>query len=462
MLKIEREIKLNGEWWFPEDPDNKMAGEFNLILGKEGVLTILDSSKDLFEMPDIEERPFEKIILGLSTEGKKITLNKCHLVSVSSGDVTKLVYKIKWTFVNYHFEKEEDIEFKLISVQYSNLESWANKRISINTDSELNKKPNIIPLTKKSDYKVYIDFTRNTPLFSFKEFTIKQNAWLMIETHKIKKPWEEFNEVINHMRNFLTLASKKPSYILKIEGKIKKNSVKPTKLVNRVEMWPTSHPTIEIYDTHLEFNEYPENIRPDEMMFLCDNLKSKRRILLNWLVNSSYFKPIYNTYFGTIYKNELFIENQFLNIITALEGYHRSRTDNKEIDEYSHKRRLESIISSSPSEYKKWIDLKLKFSNEPNLRKRLLEIMEPYTSIFKSKTKIKHFISLVVDNRNTLIHADTDRDINYTQLIYSTTLLKIVFEIYMLEHIGFEKKEIESMINKKKKRNIAFQYFKMN
>ncbi|MBI5458999.1 HEPN domain-containing protein [Methanobacterium sp.] len=461
-----------GYWWRPDNVDEVFLGNLKYVPGEGAILTLSDFSDrvDIFKSV-FDTSTYYDIILGVLSDGKKVTVYQNYVVH-STGhhswagrdNVYLLSLKSRYVFVGHHFEERDKIQFKLVSVQYSFLDEWVNKPVRLGPDKDVFDKPEPIPLTIKGNFKIYVDFEKVSPFFSFREFTIKQTAYIMIESLKSGNSWAEYEETINFLKNFFTLAIMDSSYSLKIEGKIKKDKVRKKRILGRIVDEPVRYADIGIYITGTKFPELSESLSAEDMLFSYPQIKSNVNSLLrNWLVNSSLFKIIYNTYFGTIFKgDEMFIENQFLNVITTLEAYHRSITSNIEINEYLHKKRVDTIIDGAPEDYKTWISHKLTHSNEPNLRTRLYEIMLPYTEIFKDKRRIDSFIYKILNNRNSLVHPEKDRDIDYKQLFNILVILKIVFELYLLEHMGFETEMVKELINKKKEKKItAFKYMKM-
>jgi hypothetical protein len=70
-------FEYSGEWWLPENPEKKVHGKLNYNPRARSIL-ILDGA--LSEKP--EAGTYYKIILGISSNGKKMTLRKCLLVKL--------------------------------------------------------------------------------------------------------------------------------------------------------------------------------------------------------------------------------------------------------------------------------------------------------------------------------------------------------------------------------------------
>jgi hypothetical protein len=70
-------LKFIGLWWVPNDPEKKINGTLEIIRGKDTYLHLIGSfRKEDKENFDEGKKHFD-VILGLSSEGKKITLNRC-------------------------------------------------------------------------------------------------------------------------------------------------------------------------------------------------------------------------------------------------------------------------------------------------------------------------------------------------------------------------------------------------
>ena len=135
-----------GKWWLPNNPEVEVPGKLSFSSENGATLELLGSfySSPFEEIGDILNsssltkslnvnnnvqagvaidfiKPKETIILGLLDNNEEISLYRC------SGEINKyefsteratLVFYIEYIFRKIHFNKEEDIQFKSISVQY--------------------------------------------------------------------------------------------------------------------------------------------------------------------------------------------------------------------------------------------------------------------------------------------------------------------------------------------------------
>ena len=114
------EFEYKGIWWLPDKPEKQISGTLRFTPNEGGVLELMSSFKDIQVEPEI--------ILGVSSNGKNITLHKCFDTKTNfnfPGFLTSSFYA-NVIFIGAHFQKLEDIKFKSISIHYSHLDEWVN------------------------------------------------------------------------------------------------------------------------------------------------------------------------------------------------------------------------------------------------------------------------------------------------------------------------------------------------
>jgi hypothetical protein len=146
-----------GKWWLPNSPEVIVPGKLNFSPSNGAKLELIGSfydsqfkemgkAKDLlpvgeilpFENAEITEesialdfiKPEETIILGLLENNEEITLYKC-FGSIRNFEFVKnrpnLFFQATYVFCKIHFQTEQEIKFKSVSVRYSHLEEWIGK-----------------------------------------------------------------------------------------------------------------------------------------------------------------------------------------------------------------------------------------------------------------------------------------------------------------------------------------------
>jgi hypothetical protein len=101
----------------------------------------------------------------------------------------------------------------------------------------------------------------------------------------------------------------------------------------------------------------------------------------------------------------MYLDNQFLNVVQAVEAYHRIRCGGTDLPEDEYESKLKEILDATPSAHRAWLREELRYSNELSLRKRLRELMEETGSILAPVWRnATLFIQKVVATRNYMTH----------------------------------------------------------
>src|SRR6266566_120261 len=117
------EMKYEGLWWLPSEADKKVPGTLKFTQAIGALLEItgsLSASDGLIE---------SAVILGVSTDGKEITLRECFEThrSVHVPGMEASVFLVTEVFIGAHFGSASDIKFDLVSVGLAYLDEWVDR-----------------------------------------------------------------------------------------------------------------------------------------------------------------------------------------------------------------------------------------------------------------------------------------------------------------------------------------------
>jgi len=452
--KMMKKFEYKGIWWLPDKPEEQIPGTLRFTPDEGAVLDLIGSFKDIKDMNKILE---PEIILGVSSNGKNITLHKCFETKSSfsfPGFQTSSFYA-NLVFIGAHFQKLENIKFKSLFVHYLHLDEWVNisgfdiKHLREKEVVIKYKLPEPFQIDISDGLKILINIRATGPSLSFvqKEATIKQKTEIKIETSE-DKSFEYYRKIMYHIQNFLSLGIMEPVYPLTIEGitEVNKEMIND-KLYN---------PPVEIYYKLPDIPKAPKTLHPFDMLFTFKDISDRFEMFLkNWFEKANTLEPVYDLYFGPLYNPRMYLRHQFLSLIQALEAYHRRNFEGKYLpdDDYGRvRKKLEEFIDGLriDSSFKNALKNKLKYGNEYSLRKRLKEIFRQYKEITDNFITNKDvFINKVVEIRNYLTHYDKNsREIavDKKQLYHITQQLKIVIVICLLSELGFNFKEIKNLL----------------
>lgn len=455
------EFEYNGIWWLPGKSKKQISGTLRFTPDEGAILNLIGSFKDI---KDINEMLEPEIILGVSSNGKKITLYKCFETKSSlnfPGFQTSSFYA-NMVFIGTHFQNSEDIKFKSISVHYSHLDEWVNISGFDIDIKHLGKEKEVIIKYKLPEpfqaeisdgLKISINFQASLPPLSVvqKEATIKQKTEIKIETSE-DKSFEDYIKIMYHIQNFLTLGITEPVYPLAITGITEENKEMRDDKVY--------YPPVEIFYKLPDIPKGHKPLPPSHMLFTFKDISDRfESFLRNWFKKADLLEPVYSLYFATLYNPRLYLEYRFLSLIQAIESYHRCIYGGKYLSNEEYKSVYNALVNAIPkgigNDLKDRLKVYLRYGNEFSLRKRLKEIFDKYQEILDGFIENKKcFIEKVVDTRNYLTHYDKElkeRAAKEKDLYRLTQKLKICLEICLLTELGFSSEKIKALFSRNRR-----------
>ncbi|KUJ95287.1 MAG: hypothetical protein H5T94_04165 [Pseudothermotoga sp.] len=441
-----KESEYKGIWWLPDNPETRVHGSLRLV--EEGlILDLIGSFKEFFSNPEI--------ILGFSSDGKKITLHKCFEIDsrfAIPGFQTSLFEALE-AFVGVHFQTKDEIKFKSLSVHYShlNLRSHLSGLCALKLPQRkgeeellISCKPPEVIQVDIGDYKVCLEMKLRCNFSPYeKAVDIKEKTYVTIESAE-ERSFEDLKRSIKHIQDFLTLLVGQPVYPLEIEAR--------TELSKEIMNDEVNYLPVQVY---LGMSRIfgAQQFRSFYVPFNVGNIGEWfRNYLKGWFEKKESLESVYTLYLGTLYNPSMYPEQKFLSLVYAIEAYHRHFVKNCELPEVEHKRRLEEILSASPEKHRTWLQEKLKYSNEPSLRKRLKEIMEEISKNMALGELIpnqKIIVDDIVTTRNYLVHNDEnlkEKSAKGEKLLDITEKLRTLVKICLFKELGFTPEEIKHLI----------------
>ncbi len=456
-------FEYEGIWWLPDNPQKQISGTLRFTPEEGATLDLIGTFKD-----SINEMLNPDIILGISSNGKEITLYKCFEIrsNVSFPGLLTSSFYADVVFVGAHFQKNEDIRFKEMSIYYLYLDEWVNIsgfKIQLEFDEKemliKYESPASIQAGIDKDYKIFIGFGVTYPTLSIvqKEVNIKQRTYIRIEP-SVEKSLDEYWNIMGYIQNFLSLGIMEPVYPLIIRGITEVNK-------KMIDGRPCNR-SVEIYYRLPEISKAPKTLLPHDMLFTFKDISDRFEVFLkNWFEKANTLRPVYDLYFGTLYNSRMYLQHQFLSLIQAIEAYHRRKFEGKYLSDgdyepiYEEFKKLINKLNIESS-FKEALKSKLKYGNEYSLRKRLKDLFEKYKEVVDDLIKDKDvFINKVVDTRNYLTHYDKNlrkKTVDGELLYYVTQQLKIVVEICLLSELGFNCEEIKNLLARNRRYKYVF------
>lgn len=454
-----------GIWFLPELKERQIPGTIEYDKNIISLTTI--GSFDVSEGTDFFSRikAYEKepkdipIILGLTGDGRTITLVDCSqsgLNSESNGIIT-YKFRVMSMFIGKHFDNLEEIKFKSISVAWSNLHMWV-AQASFKTDhSELPKgkikleyqTPPAIKAKIDDEFELEIGHgvSSGSSIYSEEE-KITQTTSLIIKSqtpHILKEFWD-FQTCFRH---FLMLSIMKSIHPIDINGILADQDN------TRVIIFPSYH----LYDY------LPGRSLPNDMLFhyplISQNFESFVQAWRKFWVSC---RELLMVYFATLLDSgSITLEIKFQRIAQVLEAYHRRKfLDDKKMSDEEYENMIKNMKLKMDGNKNQidFIDQFKNMGNYPNLAGRLQKLVDMCPDTFNDVEKEKHdFTTKVSRTRNYEAHGLPKSDgvvTDATQLVYLTNQMMALTEVCFLSELPFNVENLKEFIIKTRRvRNYA-------
>lgn len=432
-------FKYKGVWWLPSNIEKKIMGTL-YFKPKESILL------DLNGLIDPTEEAFYPLILGETSDGKKVTLYKNLIVNRSHSYPGYPVEKCQSQicFEGYHYTNIDEVKFNEIRINYTGLEEWMAKRHFSHTRVEEEgvayrvskfKMPEVIEV-RTDNVDLDISYSYSTSSGSYLEDVQKTNAWISIKFDE-KAELKEIFDKLQKICDFISLGIGDRINLRKLEAK--------------ADYLEDEYNIIKIY-----YMTYINEEKKHHPFFMIYNYRDIEHnfddIINNWFEFTNTYNPSYELFFST-FKNPYKLPiDEFLSLVQSLESYHSRKYENDNVmDIESYIIILESVKkiiaeSISTRQEKEFLRSRTNFWNRKSLRIRLKELYDSHSDEFDTFIDNKNtFIDLVVKTRNFYTHYDPrleTRIIEDNQLPLFSQQIKWMLLIIILKEMGFNKEQV--------------------
>lgn len=434
-------LEHKGLWFLPENEENQetyITGTLTFDLNNGANLELLGTLEE-------DDNPDIVLILGLTSNGKKITLFKSFLYqrATSFPGIEICKYQSSYIFIGEHFKKVEELIFYSIKARFKNFEAWVNKYgfNNLKTDFANNykinyEKPESISFKISNELNGKINFSFSAPLNpNIQKIVIEQKSHLILENSSKKTFFEIIDQLI-YFQFFLTLGAYETAYPYSIYL-----------ILNETE-------NIELYyKPGFNFIENDKKHIREFLFSYSDIEHSFEKIISEWFKLKEKIEPITFLLLDSFHNRGKFTENRFLNIVQALETFHRRFKLNEVQPRNEHKKMITVILNSVDEPNKTWLRERLSFSNEPTLHNRLSELLDflKIETIDKIVLDKSQFIIDTKNSRNYYTHYDISTEkkaLKSSKLFNLTEKLRVILLASVLIETGFSHEKINELFKK--------------
>lgn len=448
---MQNPFELKGYWWLPDSEENKLPGTLSYSQ-EDGTTLELVGVFDTKKLEPIQQLP---IILGVTQQGKPITLYRCiinswtyPLVGLGGGK-----YLAHFVFEGVHFETEEKIRFNQLCGSYTDLDAWVDiYGFAIEVDTVDSKfvskiryeKPNSQFFDIGETFEVGVGFSSRGPSHSIiqTEVTISQSAYLVVKSKNGDIQFDNLFKQLNIFTYLLQFATQRIPYPISVFGFSKEN---PQELGDG----KIHYPEINIFYTPIEPIVRQKQKLPQEFLYTFKDLSVEQ--ISTWFTSFDKYETIIHLYRSLFYSNRLFIDTKFLNIAQSLESLHSILFDGQYLPHDKFVEQKERALKNVPAELTEWVESALSNANYKRFRLKILELLDNKKETFgRLIDDMELFAKRVTNTRNEFVHHNKQKLIFQKEELPSVIyILTMIFELYLLEIIGFSNEKVKELLEPK-------------
>lgn len=191
------------------------------------------------------------------------------------------------------------------------------------------------------------------------------------------------------------------------------------------------------------------------MLFKAKDVEDRfQQTLEQWLDVYEDLEDVCDLFFGVHYNQGMTSTNRFLNVVQALETYHRVRFGKYDLPQKEHSERVKEIVSFIPKghEHRQWANDMLYNSNYTSLKTRLIDlVIDTRPAADKLIGQTQSFAKWAKDTRNFYTHRDERSSMKVARgrrlelLNYSLLWL---MRIHFMREVGFTPRRCEELLSK--------------
>lgn len=443
-----------GQWWRPEDPENKVPGvlsfspdtglRLRLIGGWKYNVTRRGANGSTIVTDELQRWP---IVVGIG-DGKGITLLSVNVATAKSFGVAgmfavpdTLELRANTALVGVHMDDPDEAAFIAASGHVEDLTVWT-RRTGIEETHYFGSKPDEVsgmikinrlsplsveagPLTVKLSHyawQPYAEQTRSQTLSRVRESQV-----IRFERDE-PQSLEYWLDLLGGMADLMSLSTLRPCGIISMRV-----FLPPTP-----EDWPEDHP---LRDQPHEITVYKVRVvkpKPDaksldlrSYVLTLDDLPFEE-LLPRWLEVRDTFAAARSMILGLRYVRNGYIETRVVTAVAAAESMHRALQPAPPIPPQEFKQLRKTLLQAVAPERRAWLaDRLTEHSNVPTLKQRLHELVE---RLGKAGTRLVHdpevWAKAAKDARNNLAHiGSADNDLNHLHAVAEVTASVVILNL---------------------------------
>jgi hypothetical protein len=425
------DFESTGYWWLPANPEYRVPGTVHYKAGDKITLELVGALN-----PNIEDagNDHPELIWGTTESDRHFTLERVIQTKSRSSEegVFSESYLVHRLFEGKHFHSTDDIKLQSLSVSYTSFEEWV-------TDCPFDRalealEPNSIKRTAsyqlphaifecrvdslESTIRAYLSISGSIDI---RELEWRGTGYVDILPDS-PRSFDWFWQVHADLRNLLSLLMNEPTYAKIMSGHGEAFETSPGE---------SSNERINVYIMNSS-RASQEEIHPADMLLIFPTIKHNISSMLeSWFLKAERLRAVYTLFFGSMYFNDMFPRFHFLNLIQAIETFHRNMRSGQYLSETDFEPIRSALTNAIPADVaadlRAVLKSKIKYGYEYSLRKRILLLFAELGA---------ETIKLITDNPNEMTGKIVDTRNYFTH--YTDELKQLAFEGDAVHHANYK------------------------
>lgn len=486
-------FEFKGVWRFPQSPNHIIAGILKFDPVEGGRLdtvgeTFFEESINLFAVEDTSNSAIRIVpqnivfdtIWGYTDKGDAVTLHRCRKIGENMAiGYVGASYSVEVIFIGCHFEREEDITFESISINYSNLEQWLG---ITGFSGGFNRSPKGKYLDgqilyaqperfeiKVNNYIIAFDHSFQIAGDRFVDIRTKQFSFIEIVPDYPAQYNDYQTDVMYFLRNFLSLGvggaviplavtGKSKTYTQEDTGEYDEDSSQEEKTFRYVKIFYVAKGASLKSDKAIErFN----------MMFGYSDIDDDFQVYLQkWFNLSEKIRVVFDLYFSIFYIAPTYINLELLTLAQVLEAYHREIYGGTYMDDKDYEGVRQILNAAIPADlaesHRASLKNKIKYGNAYSLRKRIEQICNTVLSPYEKTVKTlvgdyKQFAEKLAATRNYLTHYSDDTkqtaELGANKHYNLVQKMKLLIQLCFMKEMGLSPDTVDRIMTKNRNFN---------
>lgn len=377
-------FEYEGVFWLADEPSRQAVGRLTYKPTEGASLDLLGSlDEEVQALQTMNVVGPGRRIVG-AAGGKEVTLDGCVIrnTHIQSPGILRQEYYVPMVFTGVQLDADDALNFDKVTVSFDHLPFWINRNnfsFSIDTDvpNDLTTVTKYVVTSevppKESERtgqtEVELGYSSSVGGDRFTEMHVTQRPSLSL-AYPERRALLDILADVSGLQDLVTLGMGAPAVLAEVA--LRRSDIARQTPDGRTVLIP-----VQAYWSNIAERVRVAKPSDKDMLFSFGQADGLRTIA-KWVQFSRDYRLVLGLLLSEQYAPQMYEENAFANAISAAETFHRMRFENEIVptpEFKSRKRKMGKAVKKALGpKARDWLNQQLAFSNEPRLRKRLVDV----------------------------------------------------------------------------------------